>query len=81
MAVLENSMTPAVRGRQDEEIKAYLLRELGLPIHDVMLVQRIPRTSSGKIRRGECEALYRDYLESARPGLQTLVGRPVDPGA
>ena len=80
MTVLASSMTPAVRGRMDEEMKATLLREFGLPIHDVMLVQRIPRTSSGKIRRGECEALYREYLESARPGQETLSGRPVDPG-
>ena len=47
-----------------QAVKQYLLSEFGLPIHDVFLVPRIPRTTSGKIRRGECEALYREYLES-----------------
>ena len=51
-----------------EEIKRYLLREFGLPIHDVFVVQQIPRTSSGKVRREECEALYRQYLEAASEG-------------
>ena len=48
-------------------VKQYLLREFGLPIHDVFLVPRLPRTTSGKIRRSECETLYREYLESGTP--------------
>ena len=68
---LGDQMTSFIRDMNPNDIdllkqalKQYLLREFGLPIHDVFLVPRIPRTSSGKIRRGECEALYREYLES-----------------
>lgn len=46
-----------------EALKRHLLSEFGLPIHDVLFVPRIPRTPSGKIKRDECEALYREYLE------------------
>ena len=48
-------------------VKQYLLREFGLPIHDVFLVPRIPRTTSGKIRRSECEALYRQHQQATPP--------------
>ena len=41
------------------------MEAFGLPIHDVFVVPSIPRTSSGKIRRGECEALYREYVKSS----------------
>ena len=47
-----------------DELKQYLLREFGLPIHDVFIAPNMPRTTSGKIRRGEAEALYREYLKS-----------------
>ena len=49
----------ALESRQDE-VKRFLLRELGLPVDEVLLVPRLPRTSSGKVRRSECERLFRE---------------------
>jgi acyl-CoA synthetase (AMP-forming)/AMP-acid ligase II len=59
-----HDMNPADLDLLKTAVKQYLMREFGLPIRDVFLVPRIPRTTSGKIRRDECEALYREYLES-----------------
>ena len=49
-------------GALADEVRSRIGRELGLPVADVPLVRRgrIPRTTSGKIRRGE---LRRRYLE------------------
>ncbi len=40
------------------EVKRYVLARHGVPVHDVILVPRIPRTSSGKVKRDLCEQLY-----------------------
>lgn len=58
------NMSPGDYDSLKDGIKHFLLREFGLPIHDVFIVPSIPKTTSGKIRRSECEALYREYLES-----------------
>jgi acyl-CoA synthetase (AMP-forming)/AMP-acid ligase II len=47
-----------------DSVKQFLMKEFGLPAHDVFLVPRIPKTTSGKIRRGECEDLYRKHLQT-----------------
>lgn len=62
------TMNPQDTELLKEAVKQYLLREFGLPIHDVFLVPKIPRTSSGKVRRHECEAMYEGYLQSAARG-------------
>jgi len=40
-------------------IKA-VLREFGLPVHDVLVVSSIPKTTSGKVARHRCEEIYRE---------------------
>jgi len=42
------------------EIKRYVLARHGIPVHDVVFVPRIPRTSSGKVKRDLCEQLYHE---------------------
>jgi acyl-coenzyme A synthetase/AMP-(fatty) acid ligase len=51
----EAELDPAIRRR--------VLRRCGLAVDDVVFVPRLPRTSSGKVRRDACRALY---LERAR---------------
>jgi len=46
------------------DIQKLVLREFGLAIHDLQIVQRIPKTTSGKIVRHVCRQMYLDY---ARP--------------
>ncbi|HZN56309.1 MAG TPA: AMP-binding protein [Candidatus Polarisedimenticolaceae bacterium] len=46
------------------DIQKLVLREFGLAIHDLHVVQRIPKTTSGKIIRHVCRQMYLDY---ARP--------------
>lgn len=59
------TMNPQDTDLLKDAVKQYLLREFGLPVHDVFLVSKIPRTSSGKIRRRDCEEMYEEYLQSA----------------
>lgn len=40
------------------DIKALVLREFGLAVHDVHFVPRIPKTTSGKIVRHVCQQMY-----------------------
>jgi acyl-coenzyme A synthetase/AMP-(fatty) acid ligase len=42
------------------EIQTLLIREFGLAVHDVRVVPRIPKTTSGKIVRHLCQQLYLD---------------------
>lgn len=65
------TMNPEDMELLKEAVKQYLLREFGLPIHDVFLVSKIPRTSSGKVRRHECEAMYEEYLQSVARGASS----------
>lgn len=51
-----------------EQIRAFLLEEFGVAIHDVMIVRRVPRTPSGKVRREECERMYRDFVAARSAG-------------
>ena len=37
-----------------------VLREFGLPVHDVLVVPNIPKTTSGKVARHRCEEIYRE---------------------
>ncbi len=41
-------------------IKRWVLARCGVAVDDVVFVRRIPRTSSGKVERHSCEALYRE---------------------
>jgi acyl-CoA synthetase (AMP-forming)/AMP-acid ligase II len=49
-------------------VRRFLLEEFGLPIQDVVVVRRIPRTSSGKVRRHECVELYREHVARRTEG-------------
>jgi acyl-CoA synthetase (AMP-forming)/AMP-acid ligase II len=40
------------------EVQTVVMREFGLAVHDVHLVPRIPKTTSGKIVRHLCQELY-----------------------
>lgn len=40
------------------EVKRYVLAQFGIPLHDVVFVPKIPRTTSGKVRRADCEQIY-----------------------
>jgi len=40
------------------DIRKLVLREFGLGVHDVHFVQRIPKTTSGKIIRHVCQQMY-----------------------
>lgn len=42
------------------DIKRFVLARFGIPVHDVVFVPRIPRTTSGKVRREACEKLCRE---------------------
>ncbi|MFN7964577.1 MAG: AMP-binding protein [Acidobacteriota bacterium] len=42
------------------EIKRYVLARFGVPVHDVVFVRKIPRTTSGKLKRDACEQIYRE---------------------
>ena len=42
------------------EVKRYVLARHGVPVHDVIFVPRIPRTTSGKVKRDLCEKLYHE---------------------
>ncbi len=50
----------AERGDLAERIRSAVRREIGISLHDVRLVERgvVPKTTSGKLRRAECRALY-----------------------
>ncbi len=45
-----------------ETVKRHVLRSFGLPVDDVVLVPRIPKTTSGKVSRHLCEQIYREAL-------------------
>ncbi len=45
-----------------EEIRAFVFRRFGLPVHDVRFVSRLPKTTSGKVARHLCERLYLDMV-------------------
>jgi acyl-CoA synthetase (AMP-forming)/AMP-acid ligase II len=45
------------------EVKRYVLARHGVPVHDVLFVPRIPRTSSGKVKRDLCEKLYHEVRD------------------
>jgi surfactin family lipopeptide synthetase A len=45
-----------------ETVKRHVLRSFGLPVDDVILVPRIPKTTSGKVSRHLCEQIYREAL-------------------
>ena len=47
-----------------DHVQRFLLEQFGLAIHDVVVVRRIPRTPSGKVRRQDCEHLYREHVAS-----------------
>ena len=40
-----------------------VLREFGLPVFDVRIVPKIPKTTSGKVARHLCEEIYRAARE------------------
>ena len=42
------------------EIQTLVIREFGLAVHDVQVVSRIPKTTSGKIVRHLCRQMYVD---------------------
>lgn len=50
---------PDLEGLRREIVKL-VLREFGLAVHDVLFVPRLPKTTSGKIMRHECERIYRE---------------------
>ncbi len=54
------------RGGDAEEFKTairrFVLREFGLPVHDVHLVGQMPKTTSGKVARHRCVDIYRRHL-------------------
>ncbi|RMG42866.1 MAG: hypothetical protein D6718_13340 [Acidobacteria bacterium] len=47
-----------------DEVKRYVLARFGVPVHDVLFVRKIPRTSSGKVKRDACERIYRESRRS-----------------
>ncbi len=49
------------------EIKRYVLARFGVPVHDVLFVPKIPRTTSGKVKRDACERIWLEKRE-AGPG-------------
>jgi acyl-CoA synthetase (AMP-forming)/AMP-acid ligase II len=57
--ILEDA-SPAEIDALKDAIRRFLFEEFGLGIHDVMIVRRLPRTSSGKVRREECVNLYNE---------------------
>ncbi|MDQ7007105.1 MAG: AMP-binding protein [Acidobacteriota bacterium] len=46
------------------EVKRYVLAKFGVPLHDIVFVNKIPRTTSGKVRREDCERLYLEQRRS-----------------
>ena len=55
-----NSTEPPAIAELERDVRVGIGRELGLTLHDVVLVRRgrIPRTSSGKVQRGELRRRY-----------------------
>ena len=45
-----------------EEIRRFVLREFGLPVHDVHISHNIPKTTSGKMARQRGIQLYLDSV-------------------
>jgi len=59
--VVETHMTdPVELNRLDHAVRSRIGRGMSLPVADLVFVRRgrIPRTSSGKIKRGEMKAQY-----------------------
>ncbi len=49
------------------EIKRFVLARYGVPVHDVICVPKIPRTSSGKVKRDLCERLCLEQKDTTAP--------------
>ena len=48
------------RAELTNEVERYVLARFGVPVHDVAFVPRIPRTTSGKVKRDLGGKLYFD---------------------
>lgn len=48
-----------------DDIQRLVLREFGIPVHDVHVVRRIPKTTSGKVDRRLCERMYLESIAEA----------------
>ena len=57
-AARSGSAAGALQEELGVEIRRAVHQEFGLAIHDTCLVQKIPRTSSGKVMRHACERMY-----------------------
>ena len=44
----------------DDTLRRHVLAEFGLAVDEVVIVPRIPKTTSGKVSRQACEQIYRD---------------------
>lgn len=62
---IAESGVPEPDGSYENGIRRHVLRQFGLRVHDVVRVRRIPKTTSGKVNRRLCEALYLDYLRAS----------------
>jgi fatty-acyl-CoA synthase len=47
------------------EVKRYVLARFGVPLHDVVFVPRIPRTTSGKLKRDAIVQLYHEHASGS----------------
>ncbi len=74
LAVEVSEREPAALAEVERRVRVAVGRELGLPLADVVLVRRgrIPKTTSGKLQRGELRRLYLEggleRLDRAGPG-------------
>lgn len=51
--------------RLKEDIRKHVLASFGLPVDDIVIVKRVPKTTSGKINRGLCEQMYRETRQES----------------
>jgi acyl-coenzyme A synthetase/AMP-(fatty) acid ligase len=77
--MVESDAAESLRLRLRETIAA----GYDLAIHDIVFVARLPRTTSGKISRKACQALYRTHLQKAvsrpQPSVAAVQPGPVLP--
>jgi acyl-CoA synthetase (AMP-forming)/AMP-acid ligase II len=52
--MLEASRAPTLLG----DLRAAIVREHGLQLHDLVFTKSVPKTSSGKLQRSRCRAMY-----------------------
>ena len=62
---ISSRITPVDLDDFKATVRKFVLREFGLPVHDVHLVRQFPLTTSGKVARQRCEQLYRDFRKAA----------------